>query len=188
MCEYCDRVNLGILSSHNEVSLDTKGTEAEGVFKLYDEHNKYVADFHFPACPMCRKPLGELGKRVFGDLRPFVVNGYVKVGKTIKTVCSTHQIRTPLDAKQAVANLFSRLIANYEPEYMNMDLQFASPPVYMDFNSSKHRDPRVSEDNPNFELWIEDKLVIENELIGEYTLKNKKTGSEYVLCINRLEL
>jgi hypothetical protein len=87
-----------------------------------------------------------------------------------------------------VANLFSRLIAKYEPEYMNMDLQFACPPVYMDFNSSKHREPRVSEDNPNFELWVEDKLVIEDELIGEYTLKNKKTGSEYVLCINRLEL
>lgn len=187
MCEYCDRVNLGILSSHNEVSLDTKGTESEGVFKFYDEHNRYVADFHFPACPMCRKPLGELGKRVFGDLRPFVVNGYVKVGKTIKTVCSTHQIRTPLEAKQAVANLFSSLIAKHEPECMNMELQHACPPVYMDYEA-KHREPRVREDNHNFELWVEDKLVVGDELIGEYTLKNKKTGSEYVLCINRLEL
>lgn len=137
---------------------------------------------------MCRKPLGELGKRVFGDLRPFVVNGYVKVGKTIETVCSTRQIRTPLDAKQAVANLFSRLISKHEPECMNMDLQFACPPVYMDYISSKYREPRVSEDNLNFELWVEDKLVIGDELVGEYTLKNKKTGSEYVLCINRLEL
>ncbi len=188
MCEYCDRVNLGILSSHNEVSLDTKGTESEGVFKFYDEHNKYVADFHFPACPMCRKPLGELGKRVFGDLRPFVVNGYVKVGKAIKTVCSTHQIRTPLEANEAVANLFSKLIAKHEPECMNMELQFACPPEYMDYISSKFREPRVSADNPNFELWVEDKLIVGDVPIGEYTLKNKKTGSEYVLCINRLEL
>lgn len=56
MCEYCDKVNYGISSLHNEFVLDSKGNES-GYFSLKDSHGKEVAKFRFIYCPICGKEI-----------------------------------------------------------------------------------------------------------------------------------
>lgn len=58
MCEYCDKINYGIISLHHEFSLDTKGND-DGFYSLHNVFGIEVAKFKFIHCPICGRKLIE---------------------------------------------------------------------------------------------------------------------------------
>lgn len=184
MCEFCDRINYGIMSMHNEASLDNKNTSDVSVFRLEDQHGKEIGKFQFPACPMCRKPLGQLGIDMFGDLRQYVVHGYkIEMAKNIEPIIYDKQLRTPMMALQVIANVFNKLIHEKHPSIFDA-IRLNYHAKHLELNEEYLKEGCFSI------YCFEDPDSEKVNGIGtrEYTVNDNETDCEYKLCMKRLEL
>lgn len=186
MCSYCDRLNYGIMSLHNEVSLDNKTDKEdtdESIFVLFDNSNHELGRFQFPACPMCRKPLGQIGKDMFGDLSSYVVYGYQTnyVKGVVQTVEPIGNIITPLMALTALANKLNLLVR----------MMATNIPYVVGVNYRKKRVELLDEYKNSYRFELKSYEMGRETVNGvglfEYTLTDKETDMKFVLGISRLE-
>lgn len=187
MCSFCDRINYGIMSLHNEVSLSNKTDKEntdESIFVLSNNSGKELGRFQFPACPMCRKPLGQIGKDMFGDLRPYAVYGYQTnyVKGVIQTVEPTNSIITPLMALTALANklnMLVRMMATNIPYVVGVNFHMKRVELLDEYKNGSRFELK------SYEMGRE---TVNGVGLFEYTLTDKETDMKFVLGISRLEL
>lgn len=186
MCSFCDRLNYGIMSLHNEVALNNKTDKEytdESIFVLSDNSGHELGRFQFPACPMCRRPLGQVGKDMFGDLSLYVVYGYQTnyVKGVIQTVEPTNSIVTPLMALTALANklnLLVRMMATNIPYVVEVNFYEKRVELLDEYKNSSRFELK------SYEMGRE---TVNGVGLFEYTLTDKETDMKFVLGISRLE-
>lgn len=188
MCSYCDRINYGLVSLHNEAALTNKTHKAEtdeSIFYLHDESGKEVAMFQFAACPICRRPLGQLGKDMFGDLRPYAVSGFLNnyAKNVIQTVPPDTSIVTPMWALCRMANKFNHLVRLYDdPSCVHV--------VTVDYYLKRLKFTDEYKDSDRFTIHVHEmgREIVNGVGLFEYTLNDKENSIKFVLNISRLEL